>query len=125
MRIVQFVIKVDDLQTDGEFYEKVFGLRDIRQGHNRDHYSRHMTNGNIKIVLLKYDNEKESQEDRTSRLGPGIHHFGFEVANVENFKSMVEQHELEVVSAPRVPPVKFRLPVGRIAEFSSTGNFAI
>lgn len=125
MRIAHLAIKVDDLQVAGEFYEKVFGLRDVRQGHNRDHYSRHMTDGNIDIALLKYDNEKESQEGRATGLGPGIHHFGFEVENVENFKAMVEQHGLEIVSAPGVIPVKFRLPGGGIAEFAPTGHFAI
>ena len=32
MQIAHLAIKVDDLEAAGEFYEKVFGLRDVRQG---------------------------------------------------------------------------------------------
>ncbi|MCE8024357.1 VOC family protein [Billgrantia aerodenitrificans] len=125
MRIAHLAIKVDDLDAAGEFYEKVFGLRDVRQGHNRDHYSRHMTDGNIDIALLKYDDEQASREGSASGTGPGIHHFGFEVEDVDAFLKMVEAHGLEVVSAPGVIPVKFRLPGGGVAEFAPQGHFDI
>ena len=85
MKIAHLAIKVDDLEAAGEFYEKVFGFRDVRQGQNRDHYSRHMTDGNIDIALLKYDAGSQTKEALALGGKTGIHHFGFEVDNVDDF----------------------------------------
>jgi catechol 2,3-dioxygenase-like lactoylglutathione lyase family enzyme len=35
MKIAHLAIKVHDLEAAGEFHEKVFGFRDVRQGPNR------------------------------------------------------------------------------------------
>jgi hypothetical protein len=32
MRIAHLAIKADDLEVAGEFHERVFGFRDVRQG---------------------------------------------------------------------------------------------
>ena len=125
MKIAHLAIKVDDLEAAGEFYEKVFGFKDVRQGKNRDHYSRHMTDGNIDIALVKYDDEASSKEGSASGKGPGIHHFGFEVDSMEDFMAEVEKRGLEIVSAPGVIPVKFRVPGGGIAEFAPRSHFNI
>ncbi len=53
MKLAHIAIKVDDLEAAGEFYENFLGFRDVRQGVNRDHYSRHMTDGNIDVALVR------------------------------------------------------------------------
>ena len=125
MKIAHLAIKVDDLQAAGEFYEKVFGFRDVRQGQNRDHFSRHMTDGNIDIALIKYDSTSKSREATAIGNKAGIHHFGFEVDDMEAFMSEIKKRGLEIVSDPGVVPVKFKVPGGGIAEFAPRSHFKI
>jgi lactoylglutathione lyase len=125
MRIAHLAIKVDDLEAAGEFYEKVFGFRDVRQGQNRDHYSRHMTDGQIDIALLKYDAGSQSKEATALGNKTGIHHFGFEVDSVEDFAEELKKRGLEVISNPGVIPLKFKVPGGGVAEVAPRKHFKI
>ena len=42
-RIVHLALKVEDLEKTTEFYEKVFGFREVETNKTRDHLSRHLT----------------------------------------------------------------------------------
>lgn len=125
MRIAHLAVKVDDLEAAGEFYEKVFGFRDVRQGQNRDHYSRHMTDGHIDIALVKYDANASSKEAQALGGKTGIHHFGFEVDSVEEFAAELKKRGLEVISNPGVVPLKFKVPGGGVAEVAPRKHFKI
>lgn len=125
MRIAHLAVKVDDLEAAGEFYEKVFGFRDVRQGHTRDHYSRHMTDGHIDIALVKYDPNASSKEAQALGGKTGIHHFGFEVDSVEEFAAELKRRGLEVISNPGVVPLKFKVPGGGVAEVAPRTHFRI
>lgn len=125
MRIAHLAVKVDDLEAAGEFYEKVFGFRDVRQGHTRDHYSRHMTDGHIDIALVKYDASADSKESQALGGKTGIHHFGFEVDSVEEFAAELKRRGLEVISNPGVVPLKFKVPGGGVAEVAPRKHFNI
>jgi len=125
MRIAHLAIKVDNLEAAGEFYEKVFGFRDVRQGQNRDHYSRHMTDGSIDIALVKYDEGSQTKEALALGKRTGIHHFGFEVDNVEAFTAELKKRDLEIISNPGVIPVKFKVPGGGVAEVAPHKHFKI
>lgn len=125
MKIAHLAIKVDDLEAAGEFYEKVFGFRDVRQGQNRDHYSRHMTDGNIDIAIIKYDETSRSKEAQALGQRTGIHHFGFEVDDVEKFTAELSNRGLEIISNPGVIPVKFKVPGGGVAEVAPRRHFKI
>ena len=125
MRIAHLAVKVDDLEAAGEFYEKVFGFRDVRQGQNRDHYSRHMTDGHIDIALVKYDANASSKEAQALGGKTGIHHFGFEVDSVEDFAAELKKRGLEVISNPGVVPLKFKVPGGGVAEVAPRTHFKI
>jgi len=125
MRIAHLAIKVDDLEAAGEFYETVFGFRDVRQGQNRDHYSRHMTDGHIDIALVKYDRDAASKEAQALGNKTGIHHFGFEVDSVDDFAAELKKRGLEVISNAGVIPLKFKLPGGGVAEVAPRTHFKI
>ncbi len=125
MKIAHLAIKVDNLESAGEFYERVFGFRDVRQGHNRDHFSRHMTDGHIDIALVKYDEGANSKEAQALGNRTGIHHFGFEVENVEAFTAELKKRGLEIISKPGVVPVKFKVPGGGVAEVAPRNHFKV
>jgi lactoylglutathione lyase len=114
-RIVHLALKVDDLEKSTLFYETVFGFKEIETSKVRDHISRHLSDGNIDVALIKYETE-ESAESLASGRGPCIHHFGIEVSDLNKVAAELERFGCEVVSEPGVVPIKFRAPGGTIAE---------
>ena len=114
-RIVHLALKVDDLEKTSEFYEKVFGFKEVETSKVRDHISRHLTDGSIDLALIKYDSE-ESAESLALGQGPCIHHFGIEVDDLKEAAAELERFGCEVVSEPGVIPIKFRAPGGTVAE---------
>lgn len=114
-RIVHIALKVDDLQRTSQFYENVFGFREVETSKVRDHTSRHLTDGAIDLALIKYDSE-ESAEAKASGQGPCIHHFAIEVEDVDKYVTEIKKFGCEIISDPGVIPVKFRAPGGTVAE---------
>ena len=79
-RIVHLALKVEDLEKTTEFYQKVFGFKEVETRKTRDHLSRHLTDGGgIDFTLIKYDEGTQSAESKASGEGPCIHHFAIEV----------------------------------------------
>ena len=52
-RIVHLALKVEDLEKTAEFYEKVFGFREVETRKTRDHLSRHLSDGAIDFTLIQ------------------------------------------------------------------------
>jgi lactoylglutathione lyase len=123
MKIAHLAIRVDDLKAAGEFYQDVLGFNDVRQGHTRDHYSRHLTDGNLDIALIQYDKGASSGEAKAAGEGPCIHHFGMEVDDLDEWLSKIKELGCEIISNPGVVPVKFRAPGGIVAEVAPKGHF--
>jgi catechol 2,3-dioxygenase-like lactoylglutathione lyase family enzyme len=123
MRLAHISIKVDDLKAATEFYEKVLGFRDVRGGVNRDHYSHHMTDGNVDLALVKYDDGATSKESQVGGDGPCIHHIGFEVDDFKKWTEQIGNMGLEIISEPGVIPVKFIAPGGHIVEIAPKSHF--
>jgi hypothetical protein len=69
-KIVHLSLKVDDVQSTGDFYQQVFGFRDSETKKTRDHVSRHMTDGQIDFTLMKYDAGTQSAESKAAGEGP-------------------------------------------------------
>ena len=69
MRLAHISIKVDDLEAASEFYEKALGFRVVRGGVSRDHYSHHLTDGNVDLALMKYDAGATSKESQVGGDG--------------------------------------------------------
>lgn len=115
-RIVHLALKVENLEKATEFYEKVFGFREVETKKTRDHISRHMTDGQLDFTLMKYDEGTTSAESMAAGEKPCIHHFAVEVDDVESRVADLKKYGCEIVSDPGVIPVKFRAPDGIVAE---------
>jgi predicted enzyme related to lactoylglutathione lyase len=114
-RIVHIAVKVDDLKTTSEFYQKVFGFAPMDTAKVRDHTSFHLSDGTIDLALIKYDSE-QSAESKASGPGACIHHIGIEVDDVKEYLAQIRQFGCEIISDPGVIPIKFRAPGGTVLE---------
>ncbi len=121
-RIVHVAIKVMDLEKATQFYENVFGFRQLTTGHARGHISRHMTDGETDLALMLYDSENES-EAQLAGPGPCIHHWGIEVTDRAAFAKLIEQRGGKILSKPDANALKVRAPDGNLFEIVETGGF--
>ena len=115
-RIVHLALKVENLEQATEFYEKVFGFKEVETQKTRDHISRHMTDGQLDFTLMKYDEGTKSAESLAAGEKPCIHHFAIEVDDVAGCTAGLRKYGCEIISDPGVIPVKFRGPDGIVAE---------
>ena len=122
-RIVHLALKVDDLERTTEFYQKVFGFKEMNTEKVRDHTSRHLSDGVLDVALIKYDAGTESAEAKAAGEGPCIHHFAVEVDNVDAATKQVTSYGCEIISDPGVIPVKFRAPGGTVCELVPKGRY--
>lgn len=122
-RIVHLALKVEDLDKTTEFYQNVFGFREVETKKTRDHLSRHLTDGALDFTLIKYDDGTESAESKASGEGPCIHHFAIEVDDLEKYSQQLKQYGCDIISDPGVIPVKFRAPGGTVAELVPVGRY--
>jgi len=121
-KIVHIALKVDDLQKATQFYENVFGFKEVETSKVRDHTSRHLSDGAIDLALIKYDAEA-SAESLAAGAGPCIHHFAIEVDDVDKSVAEIKKLGCEIISDPGVMPVKFRAPGGTVAEIVPTARY--
>ncbi len=122
-RIVHLALKVEDLERTTEFYQKVFGFKEVETRKTRDHLSRHLSDGAIDFTLIKYDAGTDSAEPKASGEKPCIHHFAVEVENIEEAEKVIRSYGCEIISDPGVIPVKFRAPGGTVAELVPVGRY--
>jgi lactoylglutathione lyase len=123
-RIVHLALKVEDLEKTTEFYQKVFGFKEVETRKTRDHLSRHLTDGGgIDFTLIQYDEGTQSAESKASGEGPCIHHFAIEVDDVAKYAEELKHYGCQIISDPGVIPVKFRAPGGTVAELVPAGRY--
>jgi len=122
-RIVHLALKVEDLEKTAEFYQKVFGFREVETRKTRDHLSRHLTDGALDFTLIQYDAGTQSAESKAAGEGPCIHHFAVEVEDLKKAERQIRSYGCEIISDPGVIPVKFRAPGGTVAELVPKGRY--
>lgn len=122
-RIVHLALKVEDLEKTTEFYEKVFGFREVETRKTRDHISRHLTDGVLDFTLMKYDESTTSKESMAAGEGPCIHHFAIEVDDLDRCTAELKKYGCEFISDPGEIPVKFRAPGGTVAEIVPASRY--
>lgn len=122
-RIVHLALKVDDLEKTTDFYQNVFGFREVETRKTRDHLSRHLTDGALDFTLIQYDEGTQSAESKAAGEGPCIHHFAIEVDDIESYWKTLEGYGCQMISDPGIIPVKFRAPGGTVAELVPKGRY--
>ncbi len=121
-RIVHVALKVDDMEKATEFYENVFGFRQLNTVSHPKHTSRHLTDGDIDVALMSWT-DGDSEEARQAGPGTRIHHWGVEVADREAFVDKIKQHGGEILSKPGAPTLRFRAPDKTIMEVVQPGRY--
>ena len=123
-RIVHLALKVDDLDKATAFYKDVFGFKELNTSSHGNHVSRHLTDGNLDIALMKWD--RDYREDAMlAGAGPRIHHWGLEVADREAFAYVIRRHGGEILSKPGAPTLRFRAPDRTIVEVVEPGRYQV
>jgi lactoylglutathione lyase len=122
-RIVHLALKVEDLERTTEFYQKVFGFKEMVTSKVRDHTSRHLSDGMLDVALIKYDAGTQSAESKAAGEGPCIHHFAVEVPDLRAADKRIRALGCQVISDPGVVPVKFRAPGGTVCELVPEGRY--
>jgi len=120
-RIVHLALKVDDLEKATAFYKTVFGFKHLNDSKHGSHVSRHMTDGNLDIALMKWD--REDDVAKLAGAGPRIHHWGLEVADREAFGEVIKKQGGEILSKPGAPTLRFRAPDRTIVEVVEPGRW--
>jgi len=121
-RIIHLALKVDDLENATKFYKNVFGFKQLGDTKNGLHTSRHMSDGNLDIALMKWESD-EREAVMPAGPGPCIHHWGLEVADGEAFVDIIKKHGGEIISKPGAPTLRFRAPDRTIVEVVAPGRY--
>jgi lactoylglutathione lyase len=121
-RIVHVAMKVNDLDVATRFYENVFGFKQLETVNNHGHLSRHMTDGETDIALMKYESEN-APEAQLAGAGPAIHHWGIEVPDRAAAEEAIKAAGGTILSKPDARALKFRDPSGNVAAIVGPGGF--
>ncbi len=114
-RVVHIALKVTNLEEATKFYTEVFGFKETKTGRSRGHISRHLTDGNVDIALMVYDDEN-SEEAQLAGPGPRIHHWGISVDDQDAAAEKIRTYGGEVFPHLGKGALKFRAPDGTLAE---------
>jgi len=121
-RINHIALKVEDLDKTADFYEKVFGLSAVGKSRSEDRSRNRLSDGEIDLTFLKYDNDK-SDMALAAGGGPCIHHFAIEVDDLNKYVAEVRKAGCEILGDSKTPPIKFRLPGGPLAEIVPANRY--
>jgi catechol 2,3-dioxygenase-like lactoylglutathione lyase family enzyme len=121
-RINHIALKVEDLDKTADFYEKVFGLSAVGKSRSEDRSRNRLSDGEIDLTFLKYDNDKSDMALAVGG-GPCIHHFAIEVDDLNKYVAEVRKAGCEILGDSKTPPIKFRLPGGPLAEIVPANRY--
>jgi lactoylglutathione lyase len=121
-RVVHIALKVDNLEEATKFYTEVFGFKETKTGRSRGHISRHLTDGNVDIALMVYD-DPNSEEALLAGPGPRLHHWGISVDDQDVAAEKIRQYGGEVFPQLGKGALKFRAPDGTLAEVVKEGRY--
>ncbi len=124
-RIVHIALKCADkasYEKSAKFYAGVFGIYETKTTHERGHYSRHMTDGNIDLALMLYDSEEE-KEAKLAGPGARIHHIGLEVEDRASMIAKIEANGGRIFSDRAEGALKYHAPDGTLGEIVGVGRY--
>src|SRR5438477_5196090 len=79
-RIKHIALTTKEPAKVAEFYKSAFGLRELRRSPNGAVF---LTDGHINVAILNYKTEKSPDVGAHGPNFDGIHHFGFEVDDLD------------------------------------------
>src|SRR3974377_2610863 len=87
-RIKHIALTTKDPAKVAAFYKEAFGLQEIRRAPNGAVF---LTDGYINLAILNWKTEKSADVGANGPNYSGIHHFGFEVENLDEAAAKLEQ----------------------------------
>ena len=87
-RLRHIAITVPDPEKAAQFYIKAFGLKRVGETDWENAKGVYLSDGEINIALLHY--KTEAAAGHRGRDFVGLHHFGFEVEDVEASRKAIE-----------------------------------
>ena len=79
-RIKHIALTTANPSAAAEFYKSAFGLKELRRSPNGSVF---LTDGYIHVALLRHKTEKDADVGAHGPNFDGIHHFGFEVDDLD------------------------------------------
>jgi len=86
-RIKHIALTTSDPAKAAAFYKEAFGLKEIRRSSRGAVF---LTDGYINVAILNYKTEKDADVGAHGPNFDGIHHFGFEVEDLDEYATRLE-----------------------------------
>src|SRR5207237_9308508 len=87
-RIKHIALTTKDPGTTAAFYKEAFRMQEIRRAPNGAVF---LTDGYINLAILNWKTEKSADVGANGPNYSGIHHFGFEVENLDEAAASLER----------------------------------
>src|SRR6267142_2750401 len=87
-RIKHIALTTKDPGKTAAFYKEAFGLQEIRRAPNGALF---LTDGYINLAILNWKTEKSADVGANGPNYSGIHHFGFEVEDLDEAAANIER----------------------------------
>jgi len=127
-RIKHIALTTQDPAKTAAFYREAFGLREIRRDPSGQVF---LTDGYINLAILNFKTERDADVGAHGANFSGIHHFGFEVedldaaaARLEQARQLTAKDNLDMGMAAgghRNFEMKWQGPDGVVIDISHTG----
>ena len=129
-RIKHIALTTQDPAKAAAFYKAAFGLREIRRD---PHGQVFLTDGYINLAILNFKTEKDADVGAHGANFSGIHHFGFEVEDLDaaavrleaaKAKELTAKDNLDMAMAAGSHgnfEMKWQGPDGVVIDISHTG----
>jgi len=95
-RIKHIALTTQDPAKAAAFYKEAFGMREIRRNHEGAVF---LTDGYINLAILNFKTEKDADVGAHGANFSGIHHFGFEVEDLDAAAHSLEQAKARALTA--------------------------
>jgi len=87
-RIKHIALTTKDPGKTAAFYKEAFGLQEVRRAPNGAVF---LTDGYINLAILNWKTEKSADVGANGPNYSGIHHFGFEVEDLDEAAANIER----------------------------------
>ena len=125
-KLRHLAIACDDVEATAKFYEQVFDMKRVGSSESSIADGVYLSDGVVNLAILDYKSDEAAGEER-GRNYVGVHHFGFQVDDLEEAEKSIEAHggtfflDLPVDKDSLYYEKKYRDPSGIIFDISHNG----